>query len=71
MFLLDTNIVREIVKRAPDAKMMAPLVASGHNLALQDIWLAVAALARNLAFVTRNRRDFERVGGLKVENWFE
>jgi tRNA(fMet)-specific endonuclease VapC len=134
VFLLDTNIVSEIVKRAPEAKvlarlnsessaslqissvtvfelrfgaarsakpaslwariqrdilgrfqvlpfteqdalaaadLMAPLVAGGHNLALQDIWLAGVALGRNLTFVTRNRRDFDRVTGLKVENWFE
>ena len=134
MFLLDTNIVSEIVKRAPEAKvlarlnseppaslyissvtvfelrfgaarsakpaslwariqrdilgrfqvlpfteqdalaaadLMAPLVGSGQNLALQDIWLAGVAVGRNLTFVTRNRRDFNRITGLKVENWFE
>ena len=134
MFLLDTNIVSEIVKRAPDTKvltrinrerldtlhissitvfelrfgaarsvkpaalwariqrdivghfhvlpftqqdalaaadLMAPVVAGGHNLALQDVWLAGVAFGRNLTFVTRNRRDFDRITGLKVENWFE
>lgn len=134
MFLLDTNIVSEIVKRAPDARvlarlnreppaslhissvtvfelrfgaarsakpaslwariqrdilgrfqvlpftqqdamvaadLMAPLVAAGQNLALQDIWLAGVAFERNLTFVTRNRRDFDRLTALKVENWFE
>ena len=134
MFLLNTNIVSEIVKRAPDGKvlarlntepperlhissvtvfelrfgaarsakpaslwariqrdilgryqvlpftepdalaaadLMAPLVGSGQNLALQDIWLAGVACGRDLTFVTRNRRDFNRITGLKVENWFE
>jgi tRNA(fMet)-specific endonuclease VapC len=134
VFLLDTNIVSEIVKRAPDAKvlarlnseppgrlhissvtvfelrfgaarsakpaslwariqrdilarfqvlpfteqdalaaadLMAPLVGGGHNLALQDIWLAGVAFAQNFTFVTRNRRDFDRITGLKVENWFD
>ena len=133
MFLLDTNIVSEIVKRAPDARvlarlnseppgrlhissvtvfelrfgaarsakpaslwariqrdilarfqllpfteqdalaaadLMAPLVGGGQNLALQDIWLAGVAFGRNFIFVTRNRRDFDRITGLKVENWF-
>ncbi|MBE7502106.1 MAG: hypothetical protein HS113_17780 [Verrucomicrobiales bacterium] len=37
----------------------------------EDIWLAGVAFGRNLTFVTRNRRDFDRVTGLKVENWFE
>jgi tRNA(fMet)-specific endonuclease VapC len=134
VFLLDTNIVSEIVKRAPDANvvarltseassglhissvsvfelrfgaarsakpaslwariqrdilgrfqvlpfteqdalaaadLMAPLVAGGHNFALQDIRLAGVAFGRNLTFVTRNQRDFDRIRGLKVENWFE
>jgi len=53
------------------ADLMAPMVSSGQNLALQDIWLAGAAFNRNLTFITRNRRDFDRVTGLKVENWFE
>ncbi len=134
MFLLDTNIVSEIVKRAPDAKvisrlsaeapaslfissvtafelrfgaarsvkpaslwariqrditsrfqvlpfaeedalaaadLMALLVGGGQNLALQDIWLAGVAFNRNLILVTRNRRDFDRITGLKIQNWFE
>ena len=134
MFLLDTNIVSELVRRTPDSKvisrlnaeppashfissvtifelrfgaarsvkpaslwarvqrdnvsrfqvlpftepdalaaadLLAPLVAGGKNLALQDIWLAGVAFSRNLTFVTRNRKDFDRVTGLKVENWFE
>ena len=134
MFLLDTNIVSELVKRIPDARVlarvnheppanlflsavsifelrfgaaraarpaalwarierdivgrfqtlpftvqdamaaadvMAPLVASGQNLSLQDIWLAGVATNRGLNLVTRNRRDFDRITGLRVENWFE
>ncbi len=134
MFLLDTNIVSELVRRNPEAKilarlnaepasglflsavsvfelrfgaarsvkpaslwagiqrdilgrvqvlpfteedalaaadLMAPLVAGGRNLALQDIWLAGVAFHRNLTLVTRNRRDFDRITGLKLENWFE
>jgi len=135
VFLLDTNIVSELVKRAPDAKMvarlnreaqtanlsissvtvfelrfgaarsakpaslwariqrdilerfrvlafteqdaivaadiLAPLVGAGQNVALQDLWLAAVAMNRDLTFVTRNRRDFDRITGLKTENWFE
>lgn len=53
------------------ADLMAPLVGGGQNLALQDIWLAGVAFGRNFIFVTRNRRDFDRITGLKVENWFD
>ena len=133
MFLLDTNIVSELVKRAPDSKvitrlnqespaglfistitifelrygaarsakpaslwagiqrnimarfqilpfteqdalaaadLMAPSVAAGQNPALQDIFLAGAAFSRGFTFVTRNQRDFDRVVGLQIENWF-
>jgi tRNA(fMet)-specific endonuclease VapC len=131
VFLLDTNVVSELVKRAPEAKLLgrigrespntlfissvtvfelrfgparsakpaslwariqcdilqrfqvlpfteqdalaaadllAPLVAGGQNCAVQDMWLAGVAFGRNLTFVTRNRRDFDRITGLKVEN---
>ena len=37
----------------------------------ENIWLAGVAVGRKLTFVTRNRRDFNRITGLKVENWFE
>jgi predicted nucleic acid-binding protein len=134
VFLLDTNIVSELVKRTPDLKvtarlaresganlfistvtvfelrfgaaraakpaslwtriqrdivarfqvipfseadaltaadLMAPLSATGRNLALQDIWLAGVALNRNFIFVTRNSRDFVHFPGLRLENWFQ
>jgi len=134
VFLLDTNVVSEIVKRIPDPKviarleressaslfisastvcelrfgaarsvkpaslwariqrdiigrfqvlpfteqdalnsadLMAPLVGGGQNLAIQDVWLAGVAVSRNLTLVSRNRRDFDRIVGLNVENWFD
>jgi predicted nucleic acid-binding protein len=53
------------------ADIMSALEGSGRNAALQDIWLAGTAANRNLTFVTRNRRHFDPILNLKVENWFE
>lgn len=49
---------------------MAPLAAAGHNLALQGVWLAGTAFNRSFNSVTRNRRDFDRITGLSIQNWF-
>ena len=35
-----------------------------------DVQIAGIALAKNLTVVTRNTREFERVPGLRVENWY-
>jgi tRNA(fMet)-specific endonuclease VapC len=134
VFLLDTNIVSEVVKRTPDAKVTARLnredpknlyistivvfelrfgaarsakpaalwsrierdiickfqvlpfsdsdalaaadlmstaSGAGRNLAVQDLLLAGAAFSRGFTFVTRNRRDFDPIVGLRIENWFD
>ena len=34
-----------------------------------DLWIAAHALAQNMTLVTNNTREFERVAGLRVENW--
>jgi len=37
---------------------------------MEDVLIAGIALSENLLMVTRNTRHFERISGLKVENWF-
>lgn len=51
------------------ARLSADLAAEGRLIGPNDLWLAATALSRGLALVTANRREFERVPGLVVEEW--
>ena len=50
-------------------KVRKSLEASGRRIGERDLLLASQALASNLTIVTNNTREFERVEGLKLENW--
>lgn len=45
------------------------LEAKGQRIGERDLLLACQALALNATMVTNNMREFERVEGLKLENW--
>ena len=49
----------------------ATLAARGAPIGANDLWIAAHARAAKLTVVTNNTREFERVPGLKVENWVE
>jgi tRNA(fMet)-specific endonuclease VapC len=49
----------------------AVLHTQGTPIGLYDIQMAGIALSNNLTIVTRNTREFERVPGLRVENWYD
>lgn len=51
------------------ARLWADLAAEGRLIGPNDLWLAATALSRGLVLVTANRREFERVPGLVVEDW--
>lgn len=47
------------------------LAAQGTPIGAYDILIAGQARARGLTLVTRNLREFERVPGLRTENWHQ
>ena len=51
------------------AAARATLEKAGTPIGANDLWIAAHALAENTILVSNNVREFERVPGLKVENW--
>ena len=47
----------------------ALLVSKGTPIGAYDVLIAGQAVARNLILVTHNTREFERVPGLRLEDW--
>jgi len=47
----------------------AELERKGQMIGNNDLWIAAHAKAAGLTLVTNNQREFQRVRGLKVENW--
>lgn len=45
------------------------LEAAGTPIGGNDLWIAAHALSQDLTLVTNNTCEFERVVGLKFENW--
>lgn len=50
--------------------LRATLQAAGTLIGPNDLLIAAHALSAGLPLVTNNVSEFERVPGLKVENWF-
>lgn len=45
------------------------LESKGTPIGNNDLWIAAHAKAASLTLVTNNEREFQRVPGLKVQNW--
>jgi tRNA(fMet)-specific endonuclease VapC len=48
------------------AEIWARLEADGQMIGAHDLWIGATAVAHGMALVTTNRRDFERVPGLRA-----
>lgn len=65
---------RTVGKRTPAlicGQICAKLQKMGTPIGIYDLQIAAIALANNLVLVTHNTREFERVEGLKLEDWQE
>ena len=51
------------------AYIRAHLEQIGSMIGANDLWIAAHALATDMTLVTNNIREFERVPGLRIENW--
>ncbi len=51
------------------ATIRATLEKQGNTIGAYDIQIAVVALSLNMTLLTNNTREFERVEGLKLDNW--
>ena len=49
----------------------ALLHTRGTPISPYDVQMAGIALSKNLTIVTRNTREFERVVGLRIKNWYD
>jgi tRNA(fMet)-specific endonuclease VapC len=53
------------------AQLRVQLEAAGTPIGGNDMLIAAQALALGATLVTHNRREFDRVDGLQVEDWLE
>ena len=51
------------------AEQFTRLKDAGMPLGANDLWIACHALAEQTILVTHNTREFERVAGLRLEDW--
>jgi len=69
-----TSLVNIISFGQTEAKCAASirikLEKQGNPIGPYDILIAASALANNSTLVTHNTREFERVSGLKIDDWF-
>jgi tRNA(fMet)-specific endonuclease VapC len=52
-------------------RVRAQLEAMGQPIGALDTLIGAHALSRNLILVTNNIREFQKIQGLRVENWTE
>lgn len=51
------------------AEQSTRLAAAGTPIGANDLWIACHALAEDACVVTHNTREFQRIAGLRIEDW--
>jgi tRNA(fMet)-specific endonuclease VapC len=51
------------------ATLWSDLAQQGAMIGVHDSWIAATCLAHDLAIITANVHEFQRVADLRVENW--
>lgn len=51
------------------AEQFTRLKEAGTPIGANDLWIACHALAEDATLVTHNTREFQRIAGLRVEDW--
>jgi tRNA(fMet)-specific endonuclease VapC len=51
------------------ASQFTRLKEAGTPIGANDLWIACHALAQNCTLVTNNTREFDRIAGLRLEDW--
>ena len=55
----------------PYGKLKSKLGKEGQIIGPIDMLLAAQAISKDLIFVTNNKKEFERIDNLKLDNWVE
>jgi tRNA(fMet)-specific endonuclease VapC len=74
MILAELTALIPVVPMATDVAAVygtirSDLASRGELIGNDDLWIAAHAKSLDLILVTNNEREFQRVRGLKVENW--
>lgn len=51
------------------AALWSSLAQQGAMIGVHDSWIAATCIAHDLTLITGNTREFDRVPGLRFENW--
>jgi tRNA(fMet)-specific endonuclease VapC len=70
-FLSTVAIIPFGIKEAQAAaSIRADLESVGRPIGPYDLLIAASAVSNNAVLVTHNRKEFSRIQGLKIEDWY-